>query len=202
MAGTRDFGNFRFFKNVRVPFFKNPQKMVFWKCPPLSGSIFSKTRKQIVFEKIQIFDQLPGSKIPLLAIHKIISHIWEDGSQKGNNDEPDLRFCHGNFWPVISHAVRNLVFRPQSQGGQICVSWISRRRRRRRRTNSQIQIQAPPNASRDEILLQGNPRCWLCLQSSCCVLRPANQAPLKVPIFKFSPGIWRCNYCTTLGLIS
>ena len=26
----------------------------------------------------------------------------------------------------------NLVFRPQSQGGQICVSWISRRRRRRR----------------------------------------------------------------------
>ena len=52
----------------------------------------------------------------------------------------------------------NLVFRPQSQGGQICVSWISRRRRRRRRrTNSQIQIQAPPNAPRDEILPQGKP---------------------------------------------
>ena len=39
-------------------------------------------------------------------------------------------------------------------------TWISRRRRRRRRrTNSQIQIQAPPNAPRDEILPQGNPRC-------------------------------------------
>ena len=37
-------------------------------------------------------------------------------------------------------------------------TWISRRRRRRR-TNSQIQIQAPPNAPRDEILPQGNPRC-------------------------------------------
>ena len=31
--------------------------------------------------------------------------------------------------------------------------------RRRRRTNSQIQIQAPPNAPRDEILPQGNPLC-------------------------------------------
>ena len=37
-------------------------------------------------------------------------------------------------------------------------TWISRRRRRRRRrTNSQIQIQAPPNAPRDEILPQGKP---------------------------------------------
>ena len=36
-------------------------------------------------------------------------------------------------------------------------SWISRRRRR---TNSQIQIWAPPNTPRDEILPQGNPRCW------------------------------------------
>ena len=35
---------------------------------------------------------MPGSKIPLLAIHKIISHIWEDGSRTVNNDEPDLRF--------------------------------------------------------------------------------------------------------------
>ena len=40
---------------------------------------------------------LPGSKIPLLAIHKIISHIWEDAPRKVNNDEPDLRFFHGNF---------------------------------------------------------------------------------------------------------
>ena len=45
----------------------------------------------------KIRDFLPGSKIPLLAIHKIISHIWEDRSRKVNNDEPDLRFFHGNF---------------------------------------------------------------------------------------------------------
>ena len=45
----------------------------------------------------KIRDFLPGSKIPLLAIHKIISHIWEDGSRKVNNDEPDLRFLYGNF---------------------------------------------------------------------------------------------------------
>ena len=36
------------------------------------------------------------------------------------------------------------------------------RRRRRRRTNSQIQIQAPPNASRDEMLPQGKPSLLTC----------------------------------------
>ena len=48
-------------------FFKFPQQMGFGNAPPL-----------------------PGSEIPLLAIHKSISHIWEDGSRKANNDEPDL----------------------------------------------------------------------------------------------------------------
>ena len=97
MAGTQYFGNLRFLKNVRVPFFKNQQKIGFGKCPPLSGSIFQKPAKNWCLKKIQIFDQLPGSKIPLLAIHKIISHIWEDAPRKVNNDEPDLRFFHGNF---------------------------------------------------------------------------------------------------------
>ena len=85
MDGTWISGIFRFWKNVRVPFFKFPQKVGFWKCPPLSGS-----------------------KFPLFSIHKIISRIWEDGSRKVNNDEPDLRIFHGTFWPVISHAVRKL----------------------------------------------------------------------------------------------
>ena len=57
---------------------------------------FSKTSTN-VFEKVQIWEQLLKSKSPLLAVHKIISHIWEDGSRKVNNDEPDLRFLHGNF---------------------------------------------------------------------------------------------------------
>ena len=141
MAGTWDFGNLRFWKNVRVPFLKNPQKELVLKMPPL-----------------------PGSKIPLLAIHKIISHIWEDRSRKVNNDEPDLRFFHGNFWPVISRTVWKPCFSASiPRGPNLCIlgprpslgppTWISRRRRRRRRrTNSQIQIQAPPNAPRDEML--------------------------------------------------
>ena len=77
-------------------------------------------------------------KSPHLAILIHIWHIWEDRSQKVNNGEPDLRFFHGNFWPVISHAVR----KPCLRGGvpvstfpkQIMVvtkldsQWISRSR--------------------------------------------------------------------------
>ena len=43
---------------------------------------------------------------PHLAILINIWHIWEDRSRKVNNDEPDLRFFHGNFWPVISRTIR------------------------------------------------------------------------------------------------
>ena len=65
---------------------------------------------------------LPGSKFPLLAIHKIISHIWEDRSRKVNNDEPDLRFFHGNFWPVISQAVRKPCFSTSiPRGPNLCI---------------------------------------------------------------------------------
>ena len=99
MAGTRDFGNFRFWKNARVPFLKNPQNTCVLKEPVL-----------------------PGSKIPLLAIHKNISHIWEDRSRKVNNDEPDLRFVHGNFWPVISRTVRKPCFSAWIPRGQIFTS--------------------------------------------------------------------------------
>ena len=81
-------------KKGRPPFFKNPQKNDVLK---KAGSNFSKTRKKMGFEKIKIFEQLPGSQIQFLAIHKIISHIWEDAPRKVNNDEPDLRFFHGNF---------------------------------------------------------------------------------------------------------
>ena len=45
-----------------------------------------------------------------LAILINIWHIWEDRSRKVNNDEPDLRFCHGNFWPVMSQVVRKACF--------------------------------------------------------------------------------------------
>ena len=71
---------------------------------------------------------------------------------------PISDFFTETFGLLSAGQFESLVFRPRSQGGQICVPWISRRRRRR--TNSQIQIQAPPNAPRDEILPRGNPRCW------------------------------------------
>ena len=110
MAETWNFENLRFLKNVRVPFFKNPQKIVFWKCPPFVRFQVFKNPQKMVFEKIQIWEQLLKSKSPLSAIHKIIWHIWQPRSRKVNNDEPDLRFFHGNFWPVISHAVRKPCF--------------------------------------------------------------------------------------------
>ena len=65
---------------------------------------------------------LPGSKFPLLAIHKIISHIWEDGSQKVNNGEPNLRFFHGNFWPLLAGRFENLVFSTSiPRGPNLCI---------------------------------------------------------------------------------
>ena len=54
--------------------------------------------------------------------------------------------------PETFNPFENLVFRAQSQRGKIPDYQISRRCRFRqhRRTNSQIQIQVPPNAPRDE----------------------------------------------------
>ena len=138
MAGTWDFGNFRFWKNDRVHFFNK------------------KHAKNDVLKN----PVLPGSIIPLLATHKIISHIWEDRSRKVNNDQPGFRFFHGSFWPVISQAVRKPCFSTSiPRGPDLYILDFRRRRqrlRRRHRTNSQIQIQAPPNAPRDEIIRKGN----------------------------------------------
>ena len=88
---------------------------IFEKCP---GPIFQKPTKNGVLK----IPPVPGSEIPLLAIHKIISHIWEDGSRKVNNDEPDLRFFHGNFRPVISQAVRKPCFSTSiPRGPNLCI---------------------------------------------------------------------------------
>ncbi len=100
------FWKFQIFEKCPGPIFQKPAKNGVLKMPPFVRFYFFQKPAKNVFEKIQIFEQLPGSKIPLLAIHKIISHIWEDAPRKVNNDEPDLRFFHGNFWPVIDQAVR------------------------------------------------------------------------------------------------
>ena len=132
--------------------------MKFWKfeilekCP---GSIFQIAAKKMFLK----MPPLSGSKFPLLAIHKIISHIWEDGSRKVNNDEPDLRFLSRKllicYKPCRS---KTLFFDLNPKGKKFHISRCRRLRRRvRRRTNSQIQIQAPANAPRDEILPQGKP---------------------------------------------
>ena len=100
MAGTWSFGNLNGWNKCLGLFFskKKTQKE-------------KKTKKKHCdLKKVNIFEQLPKSQIPLLAIHKIISHIWEDRSRKVNNDQPDFRFFHGNFWPVISQAVRKPCF--------------------------------------------------------------------------------------------
>ena len=64
-------------------------------------------KSQILIKESEIF---PKCKSPHLAILRNIWHIWEDRSQKHNSDEPDLRFSYGNFWPVISQAVRKPCF--------------------------------------------------------------------------------------------
>ena len=80
--------------------------------------MFSNSRKNVVLKMAP----LPGSKFPRLAIHKIISHIWEDGSRKVDNDEPDLRFFYGNFSPVISRTVRKPCFSTSiPRGPNLCI---------------------------------------------------------------------------------
>ena len=99
--------------------------MKFWKfeilekCP---GPIFQKrkTAKELCLNKKKIV--LPVSKFPILAIHKINSYIWEDGSQKVNNGKPDLRFFHGHFWPIISWTVRKPCFSTSiPRGPNLCI---------------------------------------------------------------------------------
>ena len=91
------FWKFQIFEKCPGPIFQKPAKKMVFENAPFARFYFFKNPQKMVFEKIQIFEQLPGSKIPLLAIHKIISHIWEDAPRKVNNDEPDLRFFYGNF---------------------------------------------------------------------------------------------------------
>ena len=87
------FWKFQVLENVQVPFFSN--------------------------SRTQNWEQLLKSKSPLSAIHKMIWHVWEPRSRKVNNNEPGLRFFHGNFWPVMSRAVRKPCFSTPIPRGQI-----------------------------------------------------------------------------------
>ena len=71
---------------VRIPFFKVLQNIWVWNIPDLRTTL-----------RLQISTSNRSH---------VFWHTWEDRSRKVNNDEPDLRFYHGNFWPVISQAVR------------------------------------------------------------------------------------------------
>ena len=118
MAGTWFFGNLRFWKMAGSDFSNSRKTWGFWKCHLCPVLIFQKLAKKCVWENPVV----SGSKFPLLAIHKNISHIWEDGSRKVNNDEPDLRFVHGNFWPVISQAVWKPCFSTSiPRGPNLCI---------------------------------------------------------------------------------
>ena len=94
--------------------------------------------------------------------HVFVWHKWGAGSWKANNFCESFQF-HPNSLKMLTCYVpsrsKTSFSKPDPQGGK---SQISRRRRRRlrRRTSSRIQIQAPHNAPRDEVLRKGNPRCW------------------------------------------
>ena len=92
--------------------------MIFWEFEMLEkcrGTMFQIAAKKGVWK----IEQLPKTKSPLSAIHKLIWHIWEDGSRKVNVNEPNLRIYHGNVWPVISQAVRKPCFSTSIPRGQI-----------------------------------------------------------------------------------
>ena len=84
-------------------------------------------------------------------------HKWRSRSWKVNMKAFSFSSSPWTCWPVMFQAVRKPgLFVPDPKGAKCKDSQISRRRHRwRRRTKSQIQIQAPSNAPRDEILLQG-----------------------------------------------
>ena len=120
MAGTCSSENLRFWKNDRVPFFKFSQTRN-WvsKMSTLVRIHVFENQQKMVFANIQFWEQLPKSKSPFSATHTIIWHIWKDGSRKVNNDEPDMRIYHGNFWPVMSQAVWKPCFLTSIPRGHI-----------------------------------------------------------------------------------
>ena len=78
--------------------------------PPFARFQIFKNVQHMGFDKIWIFEQLPKSKIPPLAIPKIISHIWEEGSQQVNNDKPDFRFCSRKLWTFYQSSRSKTLF--------------------------------------------------------------------------------------------
>merc|ERR1712185_82342 len=84
---TRDFGNLRFWKNARVPCFKNPQTILFLK-------------------SIKLFHIYGKMRLEKLIMKNPISDFFTE-----------------TFDLLSAGQSENLVFRPQPQGGQICVSW-------------------------------------------------------------------------------
>ena len=106
----------------------------------MSGFDFSIFHKILGFEKSQILVSLAN-----------LSHIWEGRSQTVSMEEPDLIMFHAKLLSCYdSGRLKTMFFDLDPKGSKSQIS-------RRRRTNSQIQIQAPPNSPRDEILPQGKP---------------------------------------------
>ena len=92
-------------------------------------------------------------KIRSLATLIFVWHKWEAESRKVNtksfqyqSNSLKLSSCY------VPYRLKTLFFDLNPNGGKSQIS-----RRQWRRTNSQIQIQAPLNAPRDEILPQGRP---------------------------------------------
>ena len=93
----------RFWKNVRVPFFKNPQKM-----------------QKMAFEQIKFCPDPNSHFEPSIKLFYIYGKI---DLEKLIMKNPISDFFTETFDLLSAGQFENLVFRPQPQGGQICVSW-------------------------------------------------------------------------------
>ena len=101
---------------IKLPIDRHGRLLLVWAstepCGPISDQIscFRAKQKSDPGHKSKFFLKMPISSS---SNSLNIWHIWEDRSQKVNNDKLDLIILHGNFWPVMSQAVR----KPCPRGG-------------------------------------------------------------------------------------
>ena len=112
-SGNLDPGKTGFFQtHFFCGFLKNGTRAIF------RNLKFSKRKKQKwCLKKSIFFETLLKSKSPLSAIHRIISHIGEDGSRKVNNGEPDLRFLSRKLLTCYKPCRSKTSFFDLNQGG-------------------------------------------------------------------------------------
>ena len=130
----------------------NGQNILFWEIEVWEQwfPIISRSRKTM-----WVREKLSHSKPPSSANLIIFWYKWEARSQMVSMKAFNFSPKPWNFWSIKS--LENLVWRLQSQRGETLDFQTPSMTTAARRANSEIQIQAPANAPRDEILPQGKP---------------------------------------------